>query len=107
MKECPCHEKISKFLKINPTPAVLTDPFLSQQQLIDHMSNQGTSGSMEESKMISLDTINLNTRSHSYDKTIVKKDKNCSSEKFPSTSSPPYSSNGPLVIDKPNLDLIL
>ena len=43
MQECPCHEEINQFLKTNPTPAVLTDPFPSQQQLIDHMSNQGMS----------------------------------------------------------------
>ena len=38
---------------------------------------------------------------------IEKKDKNPSFEKFPSTSSPPSLSNGPLVIEKPNIDLIL
>ena len=47
MKECPCREEISKFLKSNPTPVVLTNPFPSQQQLIDHMSNQGTSNYMK------------------------------------------------------------
>ena len=46
-KECPRRDEINKFLKSNPAPAVLTDPFPSQQQLIDHMSNQGTSNSME------------------------------------------------------------
>ena len=46
-KGCPRCEDISKFLKSNPTPAVLTNPFPSQQQLIDHMSNQGTSSSTE------------------------------------------------------------
>ena len=65
-KECPCLEEINKFIKSNPTPVVLTNPFLSQQQLIDHMSNQGTSSSTEEIRMMSSDTINLNTRSHSY-----------------------------------------
>ena len=107
MKECPRHEEITQFLKTNPTPAVLTDPFPSQQQLIDHMSNQGTSNSMEEIRMMSSETINLNTQSHSYDNPVGKKDKNSSSEKVPSTSSPPSSSNGPLMIEKPNLDLIL
>ena len=106
MKECPCHEEMSKFLKSNPSPTVLTDPFLSQQQLIDHMSNQGTSSSKEEIILMSLDTINLNACSHSYDKRIEKKDENPSSKKVPSTSSPSYSSNGPLIIEKPNLDLI-
>ena len=56
---------------------------------------------------MSSDNINLNTRSHSYDKLVEKKDENPSSEKVPSTSSPPYLSNGPLVIEKPNIDLIL
>ena len=67
MKECPRRDKISKFLKINPTLVVLIDPFPSQQQLIDHMSNQGTSNSTEEIRMMSSKTINLNTHSHSYD----------------------------------------
>ena len=56
---------------------------------------------------MSFETINLNTRSHSYDKPVEKKSENPSSEKVPSTSSPPSSSNGPLMIEKPNLDLIL
>ena len=64
MKDFPLREDISKFIKSNPTPAVLTNPFPSQQQLIDHMSNQGTSSSMKEIRMTSSDTINLNT--HSY-----------------------------------------
>ena len=63
MKGFPHHEDISKFLKINPTPVTFIDPFPSQQQLIDHMSNQGTSSSIEEFRMMSSDTINLNTRS--------------------------------------------
>ena len=58
-KECPRWDEISQFLKSNPTPAVLTDPFSCQQQLIDHMSNQGNSSLSEEICMISLDTINL------------------------------------------------
>ena len=71
------------------------------------MTNQGTSFSIEEIMMISLDTINLNTRSQSYDNPVEKKDENPSLEKVPSTSSPTYSSNAPLVIEKPNIDLIL
>ena len=67
-KEFPCHEQISKFFKINPTPAVLNDPFPSQKKLIDHMSSQGTSYSMEESRMMSSETISLTTHSQSYDK---------------------------------------
>ena len=48
MKECSHHDEITQFLKTNPAPAVLMDPFPSQQQLIDHMSNQGNSSSIEE-----------------------------------------------------------
>ena len=59
MKECPHHEEITQFLKINPALIVLTDPFPSQQQLIDHMSNQGNSSSSKEICMMSSDTINL------------------------------------------------
>ena len=107
MKEFPRCENISKFMKINPTPIVLTNPFSSQQQLIDHMFNQGTSSSTEEIRTMSSFSINLNIRIHSYEKPIEKKDENPSSDKFPSTSSPPYLSNGPLMIKKPNLDLIV
>ena len=57
--------------------------------------------------MMSYETINLSTRSQSYDKVVEKKDENTSSNKFPSTSSSPSSSNGPLMIEKPNIDLIL
>ena len=86
---------------------MLTNPFPYQQQLIDHMSNQGTSGSTEEIIMVSSDTINLNTCSQLFDKPTEKKDKNPPFEKAPSTSSPPSSSNGPFMIEKPNLYLIL
>ena len=53
MKEFPHHEYISIFLKSNPTLVVLTDPFSSQQKLIDHMYSQGTSNSTEEIRMMS------------------------------------------------------
>ena len=39
MKGCPRRDEITQFLKTNPTPVVLIDPFPSQQQLIYHMSN--------------------------------------------------------------------
>ena len=60
-KECPHRDEISQFSKSNPAPTVLTDSFPSQQQLIDHMSNQGKSSSSEEICMMSSDTINLQT----------------------------------------------
>ena len=60
-KESPHQDEITQFLKTNPAPTVLTDPFPSQQQLIDHMSNQGNSSSSEEIRMMSLDTISLQT----------------------------------------------
>ena len=45
MKECPQCDEINKFLKSNAASAVVTDPFPSQQQLVDHMSNQRNSSS--------------------------------------------------------------
>ena len=71
------------------------------------MSNKGTSNSMEEIQMMSYETISLSTHSQSYDKKLEKKDENPPFDKFPSTSSPPSSSNGPLMIEKLNLDSIL
>ena len=61
MKVFPHHDEIMQFLKTNHAPTVLMDPFPSQQQLIDHMSNQGNSSSSEEIHMMSLDTISLQT----------------------------------------------
>ena len=61
MKECPRRDEITQFLKTNPAPAVLTDPFPSQQQLIDYISNQGNSSSSKEICMISSNTISLQT----------------------------------------------
>ena len=72
-KECPRHEEITQFLKTNPVPGVLTDPFPSQQHLIDHMSNQGNSSSSKKIHLMSSDTIILQTLSQSYDKHIDKK----------------------------------
>ena len=106
-KECPRRDEISQFLKSNPAPAVLTDPFPSQQQLIDHMSNQGNSSSSEEIHMMSSDTISLQSRIQSCGKTIDNKEDQSSLGKVPSTSSLESSSNVSLSIEKPTLDMIL
>ena len=74
MKEYPRCEEITQFLKNNLAPVILTDHFPSQQQLIDHMSNQGNSSSSEEIRMMSLDTISLKTRIQSYDEPTDKKE---------------------------------
>ena len=42
---------------------VLTEPFPSQQQLVDHMSNQGNSSSTEEIRMMSSKTIHIGAQS--------------------------------------------
>ena len=78
MKECPCREEITQFLKTNPAPAILTDPFTSQQQLIDHMSNQGKSSSSEEIRMMSSETLSFQTQIHIYEKPIDNKEDNSS-----------------------------
>ena len=94
-------------MKTNPVPAVLIDPFPSQQQLIDHMSIQGNFSSSEEIRMMSLDTISLQTLIQTYEKPVDKKEDNSSSKKAPSTGSPESSSTVPLTIEKPTLDMIL
>ena len=71
------------------------------------MSSQGTSNSNEEIRMTSAENFKLTTRSQRYEKTVQKKDEGTYSEKVHSTnSSPPLLSNGPLTVEKPNLDLI-
>ena len=71
------------------------------------MSNQGNSSSSKEICMMSLDTISLQTRSHSYDKPTNKKEDNYSSGKSIEPCSLESSSNVPLTIKKPTLDMIL
>ena len=50
------------------------DPFPSQQQLVDHISDQGNSSSSEEIHMMSSDTIHLQTQSQNYDKPADKQE---------------------------------
>ena len=57
--------------------------------------------------MMSSDTTHLQTRSQNYDKPADKQEDQSSSGKAPSASSPKSSSNVPLSIEKPTLDMIL
>ena len=57
--------------------------------------------------MMSLETINRTTRNQSYDKPEEKKIEKPSLDKSPSTGSPSSSSNGPLTIENPNINMIL
>ena len=108
VKECSRHEEINKFLKNNPTPTVLIDPFQSQQQLVDHKSLHGTSSSTKEIRMMFNEMISLTTRNQTYDKLPKNKYQGDSSEKTPPFNpSPPPPSNGPLTIEKPSFDTIL
>ena len=85
-------------MKNSPTLVVLTDPFPTQNQLIDHQSLHGpSSSSIDEVKMMSSETIHLNTRSQSYEPPVESKTDDVPSEK-PSGSTPPPS-NG-LQINK-------
>ena len=90
--------KSAKVLKNSPTPTVLKDPFPSQQQLFDHKYLNKNSLSTHEVRMMSSETINLNTRSHSYDPPPEKKPDDVPSEK-PLASTPPP--NNGLHIEKP------
>ena len=107
-KEFPRHEEIDKFLKNNPTPAALTDPFHSQQKLVDHTSLHGTSSSTEEIRMMFAEIIALTTRNQTYNKPNENKYEGGSSKNTPPINpSPPPPSNGPLTINKPISDTIL
>ena len=89
-KECHYREEFNKFLKNTPTPIVLTDPFPTQQQFIDHQSLHGpSSSSIDEVKMMSSESINLNTRSQSYDPPLENKIDNAPPEKPSACTSPP------------------
>ena len=57
--------------------------------------------------MMSSKIVNIITQSQSYDKLEEKKIEKPSPDKNPSTSSLACSSNGPVTIEKPNLDMIL
>ena len=57
--------------------------------------------------MMSLDAINFQTQSQSYDKPTDEKEDSSSLGKALSTGSPETLSNGPLTIEKPNLDMVL
>ena len=72
-------------------------PFPSQQQLMDHKSLNETSLSIVEVRMMSSEMVNLNKRSHSYDRPPEKNPDDVPSEK-PSASTPP---NNGLHIEKP------
>ena len=76
-------------MKTSLTLEVLKDPFPSQQQLIDHKSLNETSSSIDEVWMMSSESVNLNTRSQSYDPLPEKKHDDVSPEK-PSASTPPH-----------------
>ena len=90
-------------MKKSPTTAVLKNPFPSHQQLIDHQSLHGSPLSTDEVRMMSSETVNLNTRSHSYDPHTEKKSNEVQLEK-PSNSTPPP--NNSLHIEKPILEEI-
>ena len=57
--------------------------------------------------MMSVEIVVLTTKRHTYDKALEKKDEGTPSEKTPPVNpSPLPSSNGPLIIDKPNFETI-
>ena len=107
-KEFPRCEEINKVFKNNPTMVVLIDPFLSQQQLIDHTYLHGPSSSTEKIRMMFAEIVVLTTWNQTYDKPLENKYEGSSPKKTPSSNpSPPPPFNGPLTIGKPSLDTIL
>lgn len=105
-KECPHQEKVSKFIKGSPTPAVLKDPFPSQDsKMVSH--NTSSSSISQDIMMMSSQQVMVATRLKDYgSKGLVGNGNEANSFDKPSNSihPPPYE---PLQIEKPNPDMMI
>ena len=108
-REYPRLANVQKFVEQtkNPSPTVLTNPFSAQQQLVAQVPSQqpasqsATAPSGASSSFVHImmaDTIDLATRSKSYDKQLEGEQ----SVVMDSLSLP--QSNGPLMFDKPTFE---
>ena len=92
-------------MKNTSTSTILTDPFPTQQQFINHQSLHGSSSSsIDEVNMMSIELVHIITRYYSYDPPPHKKGDNIPVDKT-STYVPPPTSG--LQIEKLVLDVVL
>ena len=104
-KDCHHKDGVTWFLKGNSQPAVLKDPFSSQQQQMIAQNNSplqgGQTSHVDDSTsghvlMMANDTVTLTTREKTYDSNPDKQP-NGSTSSLPSTASPSIS-NGFLQV---------
>jgi hypothetical protein len=112
MKDCPRRAKVTKFLQGSgktPTPAILSQPFLSQQQAQLVIHDQASPSTSSYVLMCTSDSkkneVAVTTRAKDYSSSKEKVDDIPPSLIQPSPpKSPP---NGPLHLEKSGLDTVL
>jgi hypothetical protein len=111
-KDCPRRAEVTKFLQGTtkpPTPAVLSQPFPSQQQaqlvIHDQPSPSNTSYVLMCTGDSKKNDITLTTRAKDYSSSKEKVDAIPPSLVQPSPTTPP--TNGPLHLERPSLDTVL
>jgi hypothetical protein len=112
MKDCPRRAEVTKFLQGSPkppTPAVLSQPFPSQQQAQLVIHDQPSSSTTSYVLMCTGDSkknnVALTTRAKDYPQSKENVDDLPPSLVQPSPMTPP--TNGPLHIERPSLDTVL
>jgi hypothetical protein len=111
-KDCPRQVEVTKFLQGTqkpPTPAVLSQPFPSQQQtqlvIHDQPSPSNTSYVLMCTGDSKKNDITLTTQAKDYSSSKEKVDVIPPSLVQPSPTTPP--TNGPLHLEQPSLDTVL
>jgi hypothetical protein len=111
-KDCPRHAGVTKFLQgalKPPAPAVLSQPFPSQQQAQLVIHDQPSSSTTSYVLMCTGDSqqhkIALTTQAKDYSPSKEKVDDLPTSLVQPSPTTPP--TNGPLHLERPSLDTVL
>jgi hypothetical protein len=112
MKDCPRRAEVTKFLQgapKPPAPAVLSQPFPSQQQAQLVIHDQPSSSTTSYVLMCTGDSkqsdVALTTRAKDYSPSKEKVDDLPPSSVQPSPMTPP--TNGPLHLERPSLDTVL
>jgi hypothetical protein len=111
-KDCPRRAEVNKFLQGTPkpsTPAVLSQPFPSQQQASLVIHDQPSTSTQSYVLMCTGDStknnVALTTRAKDYTPSKEKVDDLPPDLVQPSPPNPP--TNGPLHIERPNLDTVI
>lgn len=99
-RDCPHCAEVAKIVKGSQMPAILKDPFPSQDSKMI-----GSSSNAWEEPIMMMSHVRIVTRSQDYGSETPVGDKEAESSNLnPSTST---SGSNPLQIEKPNLDLVI